>query len=77
MASIDIVLLMPEAEKGAIARMRLETGATIEIYKNQKESGFSGFGVQMQSLNQTGILVSFLNQARQGMMAYFDHPVFA
>ena len=54
----------------ALARMKVEKGTNIEVYKNCQESGFSGFGIQMQTKGELESMVSFVNQARQSLMTY-------
>jgi hypothetical protein len=57
-AGLDVVLL--REGQGAIARLRVDNVTTVEVYKTEVESGFQCFGVQMQYMNHTGVLVEFL-----------------
>ena len=54
------MVLLREGQ-GALARLRVENVTMVEVYKTELESGFKCFGVEMQYINQTGVLVEFLN----------------
>ena len=58
-AGVDVVLM--REGQGALARLRVENVTKVEVYKTDVESGFQCFGVEMQYMNQTGVLVEFLS----------------